>query len=138
MRGVVAFEQGAYQEAVTHMASVFQKYLPNRAPEYYYAVALLKAGRTGEAIVELKRLAWWSPISWPPVSLSSLPVTGYWPIGSVKAHYWLGVAYEQQGKPGDAVKEYEEFLNTWKDAEKEWPEMADAKARLAKLKSGGA
>lgn len=87
-------------------------------------------------MAELKRLAWWSPISFPPISLTGLPSMDYWPIGSVKAHYWLGVAYELQGNKNEASREYGIFLDTWKDAEKEWPEMADAKARLAKLKGG--
>ena len=34
----------------------------------------------------------------------------YWPISTVKAHYWLGVAYELQGKKQDGIKEYETFL----------------------------
>ncbi len=38
------------------------------------------------------------------------------------------------GKKSNAVKEYETFLDTWKDAEREWPEMTDARVRLARLK----
>jgi cytochrome c-type biogenesis protein CcmH/NrfG len=102
-------------------------------PQYFYAVALLKTGRTADAIQEFQRMTWLSPISYPPISLRGLTTYMYWPIGAVKAHYFLAVAYEQQGEKAKAIKEYESFLETWKDAEKEWPEMADAKARLKLL-----
>jgi TolA-binding protein len=58
----------------------------------------------------------------------------YWPIAAVKAHYWLGVAYQQQGKTDQAIKEYETFLDFWKNADFKSPEMQDARTRLAKLK----
>jgi eukaryotic-like serine/threonine-protein kinase len=138
MRGVIAFEQGDYQGALAHFSPALQRQFRNRAPEYFYAVALLKSGRLSESIAELKRLSWWSPVSWSPVSLLDLPVMHNWPIASVKAHYWLGVAYEQQGNTNEAIKEYEIFLDKWKDAEQEWPEMKDAKVRLTRLKSGTA
>ena len=55
-------------------------------------------------------------------------------MNSVKTHYWLGVVYEQQGKKQDAITSFENFLNIWKDAEFESPELKDARLRLAKLK----
>jgi hypothetical protein len=33
---------------------------------------------------------------------------------------------------------YEHFLNVWKDADSDWPELNDAKARLARLKGTAA
>jgi serine/threonine protein kinase/tetratricopeptide (TPR) repeat protein len=138
LAGLLAYERGNYDEALTHFRDVLQREFPNHMPQYFYAVTLLKTGRTAEAIQEFQRMTWMSPISYPPISLSGLTTYLYWPLGAVKAHYWLGVAYEQQGEKAKAIKEYEWFLETWKDAEKEWPEMADAKARLTKLKQGNA
>ena len=61
------------------------------------------------------------------------------PIGNVrvdymwaKRHYKLGLAYEKIGDPVHAKKEYETFLELWKDADDYLPEVLDAKARLAK------
>ena len=49
------------------------------------------------------------------------------------AHYWLGVAYEQQGNKEKAINEYKKFMDIWKDADFNSPEMKDAKTRVAKL-----
>jgi tetratricopeptide (TPR) repeat protein len=133
LAGLLAYEQGKFEESRTHFAELLQHEFPNHMPQYFYAVALLKTGRTADAIQEFQRMTWLSPISYPPISLRGLTTYMYWPIGAVKAHYFLAVAYEQQGEKAKAIKEYESFLETWKDAEKEWPEMADAKARLKLL-----
>ncbi len=51
----------------------------------------------------------------------------------VKNHYYLGLAYEQSGWATKAAEQYRTFLETWKDAEDGFPEIEDAKVRLAKL-----
>jgi tetratricopeptide (TPR) repeat protein len=56
------------------------------------------------------------------------------PIWSVKAHYSLGEAYERLGRIQDAVEQYEEFLEWWKDADPGIPENKDAKERLNELR----
>ena len=48
-------------------------------------------------------------------------------------HYRLGILYEQKGQKNKAVKEYRKFLQLWKDADPDWPELEDAKKRLAGL-----
>lgn len=132
---LIAYEEGKFDVALEKFKNALQSQLPNRAPQFYYAVCLLKTGHTAEAIDELKRVTWWSPISLSLISLTFLPAADYWPIAAVKAHYWLGVAYEQQGEKVKAKKEYETFLEIWKEADFNSPELADAKARLAKLNS---
>ena len=57
----------------------------------------------------------------------------YWLIANAKAHYWLGIAYEQQGQKDQAIKEYEKFLDIWKDADFTSVELANAKIKLAQL-----
>jgi hypothetical protein len=42
--------------------------------------------------------------------------------------------YEQKGMAAKAMARYEHFLTVWKSADPDWPELNDAKARLAKLK----
>lgn len=131
---LLAYEQWKYDIAVTQFQKALRPLLPNHAPQFFFAVNLLKTGHVSEAIEELQRVTRWCPISYPPISLFLFPTAGYWPIASVKAHYWLGVAYEQQGQKDQAIKEYEKFLDIWKDADFKSKEMDDAKARLAKLK----
>ena len=54
----------------------------------------------------------------------------------VKSHYLLGQAYEMSGWTDKAIDEYQQFLDIWHDPDPEIKEIADAKARIAKLKSG--
>ncbi len=51
----------------------------------------------------------------------------------VKAFYWLGRISEEQGKPGEAIAHYQEFLDLWKDADPEIRELSYARQRLAFL-----
>jgi tetratricopeptide (TPR) repeat protein len=57
------------------------------------------------------------------------------PHDGVRCFYWLGLAYEQSGWKDKAAKQYETFLEIWKNADPGIPEIDDAKARLAKLTS---
>ncbi|MFQ5798561.1 MAG: tetratricopeptide repeat protein, partial [Bacteroidota bacterium] len=131
---LLAYEEGRYDVAVEKFRSALRLLYPNHAPQFHYAVSLLKTGRVSDAIDELQRATWWSPISFPPLSLSFLPTWANWPIAAVKAHFWLGVAYERKGEKENAIEEYEKFLNLWKDADEGLPEILDAKKRLAALK----
>ena len=54
----------------------------------------------------------------------------YYPRG----FYMLGKIYEKKGDKKLAVENFEKFLSLWKDADKDLPELNDAKSRLAKLK----
>ena len=56
-----------------------------------------------------------------------------WPIPSVTSHYWLGVAYEKQGKIEKAIQEYSRFLSTWKNADFDSPKLKDAAVRIGNL-----
>jgi len=49
-------------------------------------------------------------------------------------HYRLAKLYEQKGLTAKAMARYEHFFNVWKNADPDWPELSDAKARLARLK----
>jgi len=51
-----------------------------------------------------------------------------------KSFNLLGKIYEKKGDTQLALKNYEKFLDLWKDADKDLPDLIDAKERLAKLK----
>jgi len=81
------------------------------------------AGRYGEAISMLE-----------PV-LSKYEETRYWePDWAVLAHYYLGQAYEAAGRKADAIKQYETFLDIWKNADEGLKSVEDARQRLENLK----
>jgi serine/threonine protein kinase/Flp pilus assembly protein TadD len=132
---LLGYEEGDYQLALEHFEKTFQVLYPIHAPQHHYALTLLKTGRTSEAINELRRLTWWSPISLGNISLPFLIGSHFWPIASVKAHYWLGIAYEQTGEKEKAIQEYEKFLGIWKDADPGIAELEDTKKKLAELKT---
>ncbi len=54
----------------------------------------------------------------------------YW----IKAHYILGKLYEKKGNYEQAMIYYQNFLDIWKDADNDLPDLIDAKSRLTKLK----
>jgi tetratricopeptide (TPR) repeat protein len=51
-----------------------------------------------------------------------------------RSFYELGKIYEQKGWKGKAIEQYEKFLDLWKDADPGFPEVAEARLRLTKLK----
>jgi DNA-binding winged helix-turn-helix (wHTH) protein/Flp pilus assembly protein TadD len=51
-----------------------------------------------------------------------------------KTFYLLGKIYEKKGDRESAIDNYRKFLDLWKDADKDLPELLDVKSRLSKLK----
>ena len=50
-----------------------------------------------------------------------------------KFHYRLAKLYEQTNQIEKATKEYEKFLDLWKNADEDQPDLIDAKKRLSNL-----
>jgi tetratricopeptide (TPR) repeat protein len=69
-------------------------------------------GRYDEAIAEYQRI---------------LRLNPNYPL----AHYHLGLAYERKGQSNQARAEFRHFLEVWKDADPDIPEVVAAKQRLA-------
>lgn len=132
--GAGLYEQGKYDASLERFSKAAQWLTPNHIPPLQVAVAHLKTGRIAEAIEELKKISMWVAVDVDQYTLSFLPLLENLPTASVKAHYWLGVAYEQQGQKNQAMKEYERFLDIWEDADFKSKELDDARARVAKLK----
>jgi hypothetical protein len=47
----------------------------------------------------------------------------------------MGKIYEKKGDTNLAIRNYEKFLELWKDADKDLPDLIDVKTRYAKLKA---
>ena len=82
---------------------------------------LYSAGKIQESIEEYKKLL-----------TIDLPHTDRRLINP-KYHYRLAKIYEEDGQRENAVEEYEKFLDIWKSADEDLPELIDAKKRYANL-----
>ncbi len=54
-----------------------------------------------------------------------------WPL----AHYWLAKMHELSGNRDDAIEYYQKFLNLWKHADEDLPELLDTRDQIAEIKS---
>lgn len=113
-RGLLALRQGRSEEALEYLRAA----LAHRAVEWNYdsyedclARAYLELGRADEAIAEYERI---------------LRINPRYPL----AEYHLGQAYERKGARAQARAAYERFLQIWKDADSDIPEVMAAKASL--------
>jgi tetratricopeptide (TPR) repeat protein/DNA-binding winged helix-turn-helix (wHTH) protein len=116
-RGYFEFKTGRGAEAVES----FRQALKQRPViwdvdplEDCLANAYLELGRLDEAIAEYERI---------------LRLNPNYPL----AHYHLGQAYERQGLRNQARTEYESFLQVWKNADPDIPEVVAAKMVLGNL-----
>jgi tetratricopeptide (TPR) repeat protein/predicted Ser/Thr protein kinase len=50
------------------------------------------------------------------------------------ARYQLGQIYEEMGRKAEAAREYKIFLKAWENADPGWPQVEDARKRLAALR----
>ena len=88
-------------------------------PVYIRGLAYLEANDGEKAAIEFQKI-----IDHPGVVLNS-------PIGPL-ARLQIGRAYFLQGKSAQAKSAYDDFLNRWKNADRDIPILRDAKAEYAK------
>ena len=133
---ILLYEEGKYELAIEKFNEAFSMLMkPIHEPNIFYAICLLKTGQRSEAVTQFNRIKNW-PIDYSSYELPYVPGAKFYSyINNVKAHYWLGVAYEKLGEKEKAISEYKTFLETWKDADFNSPELKDAKMRLQKLDS---
>lgn len=81
----------------------------------------IQKGELDKAIAEYERLITYNPTSKDRRLINP------------KYHYKLAKLYEEKGWLGKANDQYEKFLEIWKDADADLPELVDAKKRLSKL-----
>ena len=133
LSAIISMEEGNNEMALKQFKKAFDMLPPNHEPNLFYSVCLLKCGYLSKAVSEFQRLIYWPNDGSNYLFGDVIGSIAYWPIQAVKAHYWLGVAYEQQGLKKEAVKEYKKFLEIWKDADFDSPEINDANKRAFEL-----
>jgi len=109
----------------------------------------LKRGRSAEAIENFKAALKHAPQTWNIDPYEDCLANAYLDLGSLDVaiaeyerilklnpnyplvHYHLAQAYERRGQPDRARAEYEQFLQVWKDADGDVPEIVGAKKALS-------
>jgi tetratricopeptide (TPR) repeat protein len=106
---LLPFQSAAFDEHAFFMESLASAYFRsgdlNRAREEYAKITSLTTGRTAYGEIY------------------------------ARSFYMLGKIYEQQGNRAKAVENYRKFLDLWKDADPGFPEVEEARKRLADLSS---
>lgn len=80
----------------------------------------LEGGQAEKALATMNKLQ----------AMKEFPGTNDYPRGV----FLLGKIYEMKGERKLAIENYEKFILLWKDADKDLPDLIEAKARLSKLK----
>jgi tetratricopeptide (TPR) repeat protein len=127
LQGRLEMERGNYSQAIDYLEQV-KKLLPGLNDRYYawqvdaLARAYMESGELEKAREEYKLIA-------------SLKGGRYeWGDIYAKAFYMLGKIAEELGEKNEARRQYTRFLELWKDADPDLPELEDAKKRLEALK----
>jgi serine/threonine protein kinase/predicted Zn-dependent protease len=122
--GEIQLAKGDTNQALNYLEKVYRASpTPSFSLRYHFAKIYINKGRLGEAVTELEK------------ALTRYDEDRIWQTNAVKAYYLLGLAYEKSGWNKKAIEQYEEFLDIWKDADPEIPEVQDAKERLERLRA---
>jgi len=118
---LVHYLSGEWQKALVLYGQLAVRYPRGRAVSgQMIARCLLELGKPDEALKELNAAQTTYSYSRPYM----------YPRGI----HLRGKIYETLGDTASAIESYEEFLELWKDADENLPDLIDAKARLAQLK----
>lgn len=117
----IAFFQSAADQEIPNFSNIISYNIPFHKDGL--ARAYLKKGEKSKAIAAYEQL-----VVFDPMSKSRLLI---YP----RYHFQLAKLYEDKGLREKAIVHYRKFLEIWKDADKDLPELAEAKKRLADLEA---
>jgi serine/threonine protein kinase/tetratricopeptide (TPR) repeat protein len=130
LMGMIHLERDNLPEAISNFSQALSL-LPFQHSElddhalfiYPLALAYYKAGDLEKAQEQFQKM----------ISLT----TGRMFFGDIysKSYYMLGKIYQEKGWGEKALEHYTRFLELWKDADTEIPELEDAQKRLGQLKA---
>ena len=125
--GIIELEKGNVDAALAHLERAVNEFgwTEDLRPRYFLSRARIEAGRPADAIEDLQWIIRYCRGIKADRSLTA-----------VRAHYLLGIAYEETGEKDKAIAQYEKFLSIWADPDPALlPEVEDAGQRLAGLKT---
>jgi tetratricopeptide (TPR) repeat protein len=123
---------------------------PARLSQYRHGYLALRRGQSAKSIEHFKEALRHPPIIWMIDPLEDCLAKAFFETGSIDeaiseyrrilqlnpnyplAQYNLAQAYERKGEKDQARAAYERFLQTWKDADADVPEVINAHQRLAR------
>jgi tetratricopeptide (TPR) repeat protein/DNA-binding winged helix-turn-helix (wHTH) protein len=159
IRLMLALDRGDVDAARAVMASMEDSYRTSTTrgsrPNMRTRFALngyeaLKHGHPDDGLALLRRALTYQPPFWNLETFEDCLANGYLALGrygdaareyqrvlirnphDARSHYRLARVYEHLGRTADAEREYRSFLELWKDADRDLPEVADA-VRTARL-----
>jgi len=122
-RGCIDLAKGNLEESIVNLTKASQGG-QDFIGSFMLSKAYLESGKLDKAVALLEKM------------LSRYDeYRAHVPVWSAKAHYLLGLAYEKSDWNSRAAEKYEEFLEIFRDADSEIPEVEDAEQRLERLKS---
>jgi len=119
LKGEIELARGKYEEALSSFGMVAN--LRETLVDDSIALTYLESGNADKAIEKYKEFI--------EKDFLGYEAQEAW----ILAHYQLGILFEKKGDAAEAAKYYERFLEFWKDADPDIPEVDDAKKRLAGL-----
>jgi tetratricopeptide (TPR) repeat protein len=125
-QGMIALSEGNSRQAVeSFKKNIELKGMNFFLDHYMLAQAYIQSGEPGEAIGELEK----------SLEFRESPLGGRLAFAHLSAKVWyqLGTTYEAAGIKSKAIENYRKFLDAWKNADADRPEVPDAKRRLNHL-----
>ncbi len=130
LSGMMQFQKGEYAAAVESLKSASDSLYP---PESNFPmIHALFWSTLGEALYQVED---WAAARAEFERVIALTV-GRLDDGDIytRSFYWLGKIHQAQGRSAEAIENYQHFLELWKDADQDIPELEDARSQMAGLR----